>query len=75
MIICWIPSHVGIKSNDVVGSAAKAAGNSPVANFKVPGKDFRVYVSQYNYSFRQIYWKSATTNPLYNVKPIQSNIL
>lgn len=60
IIFCWIPSHTGIRGNELADSAAKAALNIPTdVNFKIP------YTHQYIH-------KEKMANLLERISPKQT---
>ena len=70
IIFCWVPSHVGIRSNENADSAAKSALDLPRAKVGVPYTDFKYLISQYIFSTWQDDWNGAVVNKLYSVKPV-----
>ena len=40
IILCWLPSHTGIKGNEKADIAARSALLLPPSNFKLPNTDF-----------------------------------
>ena len=70
IIFCWVPSHVGIRSNENADSAAKSALDLPRAKVGVPYTDFKYLISQYIFSTWQDDWNGAVVNKLHSVKPV-----
>ena len=44
---CWVPSHIGIHSNNKAGTAAKSSLQFEVAKFKIPYTDFKCFIKFY----------------------------
>ena len=43
VIYCWIPSHIGIYSNEKVDKSAKESLNLEVTDFKIPFNNFKPF--------------------------------
>ena len=70
IILCWVPSHTGIKGNEKTHSAAKSALDLLRAKVGVPYTDFKYLINQYIFSTWQDDWNGAIANKLHSVKPI-----
>ena len=70
IILCWVPSHVGIKGNEKTHSAAKSALDLPRAKIGVPYTDFKYLINQFEFSTWQDDWNGAAVNKLHSVKPV-----
>ena len=46
-MFCWLPSHVGIKSNEAADVKAKASLDLEISNFKLPCTDFKPFINRY----------------------------
>ena len=70
IILCWIPSHIGIRGNEKADMAAKESLNHHVFNMKVPYTDSKQYINTYIFTKWQELWNSCQNNKLYQIKPI-----
>ena len=70
IVLCWVPSHTGIKGNEKADSAAKSALHFPRAKAGVPYTDFNHLISQYIFSTWQDDWNGVVMNKLRSVKPV-----
>ena len=70
IVLCWVPSHTGIKGNENADSAAKSALDLPRAKVGVPYTDFKYLISQYIFATWQDDWNGAVMNKLHSVKPV-----
>ena len=47
IILCWVPSHTGIRGNERADSAVKSELDLPHAKVGVPYNDFKHCINQY----------------------------
>ena len=71
-ILCWLPSHTGIKGNEKADIAAKSALLLTPSNFKLPYTDFKPIINKYLLNKWQSVWDTAVDNKLHSIKPILS---
>ena len=71
---CWVPSHVGIKGNEIADDKAKLAlGNRDIADYKIPYSDFIPEVKTFIRSKWQERWRINNTNKgnkLFDILPV-----
>ena len=69
IILCWVPSHTGIESNEKADSAAKSAPELPHAKVGVLYTDFKHCINQYILCTVNVIGM-AVANKLHSVKPV-----
>ena len=69
-MFCWVPSHIGIRSNQNADSAAKSALDLPLVEVGVPCTHFKYHINQYILSTWQDHWKGVVANKLHSLKPV-----
>ena len=72
-MLCWLPSHVGIKGNEAADVKAKSSLDLDISNLKVPFVDFKPFIDKYILSKWQMSWKGAMYNKLHEIKPVLGN--
>ncbi|GBL82167.1 hypothetical protein AVEN_252363-1 [Araneus ventricosus] len=68
ILLCWVPSHVGISGNEIADTAAKNA--SAVLDNSTPLKDFKHYINLALHSIWENHWSSLSMNKLRSIKPV-----
>lgn len=65
----WIPSHIGIRGNDLADSAAKEALDFNPMYMEVPHSDFKSRILPYIRQKWQLEWDREVDNKLQAIKP------
>ena len=47
IVLCWIPSHIGIQGNEMVDQQAKASLSLEPTSFKIPFSNFKPSINKY----------------------------
>ena len=69
IILCWIPSHVGILGNEKADAAAKSALSLPVTRMKLPATDMYLRITKLIYDEWQEVWNCCAGNKLHAIRP------
>ena len=73
IVLCWIPSHVGISGNEKADTAAKSALSLHVTPMKIPAADLVPRVTMLISEKWQQFWNSCTGNKLQAIRPTVGN--
>jgi len=70
ILLCWLPSHMGIQGNEKADIAAKAALSLSPSDFKIPYSDLRPLINSFILNKWQESWDNEINNKLHSVKPV-----
>ena len=69
IVLCWIPSHIGIQGNEMVDQQAKASLSLEPTSFKIPFSNFKPSINKYILEEWQTSWNNSIGNKLLDIKP------
>jgi len=69
IILCSVPSHVNIRSNEKADTAAKSALSLPITNMKLPARELIPCVSKFCLDEWQDIWDCREGNKLHSIYP------
>lgn len=70
IVLCWVPSHVGIPGNEAADSAASSANDREIDTHQIPYKDYHNYLKRCIKAKWQLQWNGETGNKLHAIKPL-----
>ena len=70
IVLCWIPSHIGIQGNEMVDKQAKTSLSLEPTSFKIPFPNFKPSINKYILEEWQTSWNNSIGNKLLDIKPI-----
>ena len=69
IVLCWIPSHIGIQGNEMVDKQAKSSLSLEPTSFKIPFSNFKPSINKYILEEWQTSWNNSIGNKLLDIKP------
>ena len=69
IVLCWIPSHIGILGNEMVDQQAKTSLSLESISFKTPFSNFKPSINKYILE-EWLSWNNSIGNKLLEIKPI-----
>ena len=69
IVLCWIPSHIGIQGNEMVDKQAKTSLSLEPNSLKNPFSNFKPSINNYVLDQWQTSWNNSIGNKLLEIKP------
>lgn len=70
IILCWIPSHIGIRENKAAENAIKLDLGFPIAGMGIHYQDYKYHMNNCIGRLWQGEWDECTGNMLVKVEPV-----
>ena len=68
-IICWTPSHIGVRGNERADSAAKSALDLTPDKSRIPYTDLKPTINKFLHTKWQQQWSNNIHNKLFQIQP------
>ena len=68
IVLCWIPSHIGIQGNEMVDKQAKTSLSLEPTSFKIPFSNFKPSINKYILEEWLASWNISIGNKLLDIK-------
>ena len=69
IVLCWIPSHIGIQGNEMVDQQARTSFSLEPTSFKIPFSNFKPSINKFVLNQWQTSWNNSIGNKLLEIKP------
>ena len=70
IVLCWIPSHIGIQGNEMIDKQAKTSLSLEPTSFKIPLSNFKPSINKINILDQwKTSWNNSIRNKLLEIKP------
>ena len=69
IVLCWIPSHIGVQGNDMVDKQAKTSLSLEPTSFKISFSNFKPSFNKYTLDKRQTSCTNNIGNKILEIKP------
>ena len=69
IVLCRIPSHIGIQGNEMVNKQAKTSLSLEPTSFKIPYSNFKPSINKYILEEWQTSWNNSIGNNILDIKP------
>ena len=69
IIICWTPSHIGVRGNERADSAAKSALDLTPDKSRIPYTDLKPTINKLLHTKWQQQWNNNIHNKLFQIQP------
>ena len=69
IVLCWIPSHIGIQGNEMLDQQAKSSLSLVPTYYKIPFSNFKSSINKCILEEWQTSWNNSIGNKLLDIKP------